>query len=108
MAKFEKHFIFSSKTAPDIRTAEGKDHLLILDHAGNHLRLGMVTDVGQDYLDNGRERRNGGKRARERGEPLPKLCQDCRAVLPSAARVCLSCGRRYMPVRMSRASTANL
>jgi superfamily II DNA or RNA helicase len=88
----KSRILFVQAIGRGLRTAEGKDHLLILDHAGNHLRLGMVTDVGQEYLDNGKERRNGGKRAREHSEPLPKLCQDCRAVLPSAARVCLSCG----------------
>jgi DNA repair protein RadD len=30
-----------------LRTAPGKDKLVILDHAGNHLRLGMVTDIGR-------------------------------------------------------------
>src|SRR6185437_17092471 len=60
--------------------------------AGNHLRLGMVTDVGQDHLDDGRDRRNAGQRARERSEPLPKLCEGCKAVVPRAAKECPSCG----------------
>jgi DNA repair protein RadD len=75
-----------------LRTAEGKTNCLILDHAGNHLRLGMVTDIGQDHLDDGKERQSGGQRARERSESPPKLCEGCKAVVPRAARECPSCG----------------
>jgi hypothetical protein len=65
---------------------------LILDHAGNHLRLGTVTDIGQDHLDDGSERQSTGLRARERSELLPKLCEVCRAVVPRTARACPCCG----------------
>ena len=75
-----------------LRTAPGKDRLLILDHAGNHLRLGMVTDIGQDHLDDGKDREGGQKRAHVRKKPLPRLCNDCKAVLPAAAKVCPCCG----------------
>jgi superfamily II DNA or RNA helicase len=68
-----------------LRTADGKDHLLILDHAGNHLRLGVVTDVGQDYLDDGKGRQ-GFNRREACAEPLPKLCEECKAVLPRQAK----------------------
>jgi DNA repair protein RadD len=33
-----------------LRTAPGKDHLKILDHAGNHARLGLVTEIDFDEL----------------------------------------------------------
>src|SRR3984885_2647740 len=88
----KSRILFVQKIGRGLRTAPGKDHLVILDHAGNHLRLGMVTDVGQDRLDDGKERQNANQRARERGEPLPKLCDDCKAVVPRAARECPSCG----------------
>jgi DNA repair protein RadD len=84
--------LFVQTVGRGLRTAEGKTNCLILDHAGNHLRLGMVTDIGQDHLDDGKERRSGGQRARERGESLPKLCEGCKAVVPRAARECPSCG----------------
>ena len=54
--------LFVQTIGRGLRTADGKDHLLILDHAGNHLRLGMVTEVGADRLDDGNERR-GSERA---------------------------------------------
>jgi superfamily II DNA or RNA helicase len=84
--------LFVQTIGRGLRTAEGKDHLLILDHAGNHLRLGTVRDIGQDYLDDGTERKDHQKRAQERGEPLPRLCDECRAVVSRIARVCPSCG----------------
>jgi DNA repair protein RadD len=88
----QSRVLFVQTIGRGLRTAEGKDHLLILDHAGNHLRLGMVTDIGQDHLDDGKERQSTGSRARERGEPLPKLCEVCRAVVPRTARACSCCG----------------
>ena len=84
--------LFVQTIGRGLRTAEGKTNCLILDHAGNHLRLGMVTDIDQDHLDDGKERQSGGQRARERGELLPKLCEGCKAVVPRAARECPSCG----------------
>ena len=67
-----------------LRTFPGKDHLLVFDHAGNHLRLGLVTDVHHARLDVG-ERRRAITEATERAKPLPRLCQDCSAVLPQSA-----------------------
>ena len=74
-----------------LRTAEGKDKLLVLDHAGNHLRLGMVTDIGQDYLDDGSERSSVVASATQ-CEPLPRLCDECMAVVPRVAKSCPCCG----------------
>jgi DNA repair protein RadD len=88
----KSRILFVQKIGRGLRTAESKDKLLILDHAGNHLRLGMVTDIGQDHLDAGKERQNANQRTRERGEPLPKLCEGCKAIVPRAARECPSCG----------------
>ncbi len=75
-----------------LRTAEGKDNLIVLDHAGNHLRLGMVTDIHQDHLDDGSEAKNGAHKQQERGEPLPKKCDECAAVIAPKAKECPGCG----------------
>jgi hypothetical protein len=88
----KSRILFVQKLGRGLRTARGKDRLVILDHAGNHLRLGIVTDIGQDRLDDGKERQNASQRTRERGDLLPKLCDDCKAVVPRAARECPSCG----------------
>jgi DNA repair protein RadD len=88
----KSRILFTQTIGRGLRTAEGKDHLLILDHAGNHLRLGIVTDIGQDGLDDGRDRRAGINRKREQSERLPKRCDECQAVVEHGAKACPSCG----------------
>ena len=88
----KSRILFVQTIGRGLRTAEGKDHLLILDHAGNHLRLGMVTDIGQDRLDDGRDRQGARDGARERSKPLPKRCDECSAIVSCTARACPSCG----------------
>lgn len=82
--------LFVQTIGRGLRIAEGKDKLIILDHAGNHLRLGMVTDIRHDRLDDGRERRSGERS--ERATPLPKLCSNCACILPARALRCDQCG----------------
>ncbi len=88
----QSRILFVQTMGRGLRTAPGKANLRIFDHAGNHLRLGMVTDIGQDHLDDGKQRQSASPRARERSEPLPKLCEGCKAVVPRAARECPCCG----------------
>jgi DNA repair protein RadD len=88
----KSRILFVQQIGRGLRTAEGKDKLLILDHAGNHLRLGMVTDIGQDHLDDGKERQAVNVRQRERSEPLPKLGDECRCVVARTISVCPGCG----------------
>jgi DNA repair protein RadD len=75
-----------------LRTAEGKDHCLILDHSDNHLRLGFVTDIGYDALHSGRE-----PVAKEKEIALPKPCKGCGALLPPRTPVCPHCGFQHEP-----------
>ncbi len=74
-----------------LRPGEGKDHLIVLDHAGNHQRLGLVTDVNFGALDDGVSNRNLDKGQADQ-EPIIKLCEECRCVLPPRARECHACG----------------
>jgi DNA repair protein RadD len=87
----KSRILFVQMIGRGLRTAEGKDKLLVLDHAGNHLRLGMVTDIGQDYLDDGSER-SSVTRKHDAGEPLPRVCDECKAVVPRVAKSCPCCG----------------
>jgi superfamily II DNA or RNA helicase len=100
--------LFVQTIGRGLRTAEGKDKLIILDHAGNHLRLGMVTDIGQDHLDDGTERQNGKKRHRKRSEPLPHLCDECKAVVANGVRECSSCGAPIFSKTTIRAEDGEL
>ncbi len=78
-----------------LRPAPGKENTLIFDHAGNALRLGLVTDIGFDRLDDG-DRRAQGEREKKDRTPLPKLCDDCKAVIPQHAMSCPQCGARVI------------
>jgi superfamily II DNA or RNA helicase len=71
-----------------LRTAPGKDHCLILDHSDTTLRLGFVTDIHQNQLDDGTARRV----AVERKAPEPKECPSCHFLRPPKVRVCPACG----------------
>jgi DNA repair protein RadD len=74
-----------------LRAAPGKDKLIVLDHAGNALRLGLVTDIHHEHLDEAAKRQGKDDRA-ERSAPLPRLCDECKAVMPRMSRVCSQCG----------------
>jgi DNA repair protein RadD len=91
----KSRILFTQKIGRGLRAAEGKDKLVILDHAGNHLRLGRVTDIHQDHLDDG-SKREGSARKEEKREPLPKLCPECKAVLAYKARQCSACGAQII------------
>jgi DNA repair protein RadD len=71
-----------------LRPAECKDDLLVLDHSDNTLRLGFVTDIQHDELDDGKTRASG-KRS---GVVLPKECPNCAFVKPPRMRGCPACG----------------
>jgi DNA repair protein RadD len=99
--------LFVQTIGRGLRTAPGKDNCIILDHAGNHLRLGMVVDIGQDQLDDGKERQNGA-REDEKSEPLPCLCKSCKALMPREAKVCPACGEERVTTALVRVATGEL
>lgn len=74
-----------------LRTAPGKEFATILDHSDTHLRLGMVTDIDHDELDDGRKEAKSDKK-REKRVPLPKECPECACLVPVGTRECPSCG----------------
>jgi len=71
------------------RTANGKDHLIILDHVQNYLRHGLPDDEREWSLD-GDPRR--GKRKSEKPEVSIKQCDNCYAVFKPGPTHCPSCG----------------
>ncbi len=72
-----------------IRTAEGKDTAIIIDNAGNHLRLGFITDINHSRLHDGTSHGFGAEAPQK---VLPKLCPQCQAVKQAGARKCEACG----------------
>lgn len=76
-----------------LRTANGKADCLLLDHSDTHLKLGFVTDIDHDYLDDGSSKR--GKAAAKEAEdkqPLPRECKSCAALVPATMKACPHCG----------------
>lgn len=77
-----------------LRTAEGKDHCLILDHSDNHLRLGFVTDVDARHqdLDDGRSNASKKNSRDDLKVRLPKECPQCAFLKPPHTAKCPNCG----------------
>jgi len=76
-----------------LRPAPGKDHAIILDHAGNTARCG--------FPDEEREWSLGTKKKRQReSDPVQsKHCPVCQLVLRIAAATCHGCGHVFKPAR---------
>ena len=81
------------KVGRGLRVNPGTEDLLVLDHAGNSLRLGLVTDIHRDRLDTTPP---GEKQISERKEKLPKACSQCDTL--HTGLTCPSCGHERNPV----------
>lgn len=90
-----------------LRTAPGKDYAVILDHSDTTSRLGFVTDIDHDTLDDGRKQTRAERKAKERGIPLPKECLTCAGLIPAHASECPCCGAAR-PKQQFREATGEL
>lgn len=72
-----------------LRNAPGKEDCLILDHSDTALRLGFVTDIHHETLDDG-ARKAASKRLKP--VPLPKECTNCSFLRPPKVLACPACG----------------
>ena len=75
-----------------LRTADGKDHCLILDHSDNHLRLGFVTDIDESYIGLHDGKTPAHENRTEEGIRLPKECPHCAYLKPPRMAKCPACG----------------
>lgn len=77
-----------------VRMAEGKTHLLGLDHAGNNAALGLFTDIFHDTLDT-RKPGERGEAYKDDAKPAkPRKCQKCHNLVPPGVRNCPTCHER--------------
>lgn len=83
----KSEILFTQIVGRGLRTADGKDDLLILDHSDSHLRLGFVTDIRHDELDTGKRRES-----KSRPSPKPKECSRCHFLRPPKVHRCSACG----------------
>jgi superfamily II DNA or RNA helicase len=82
--------LFVQMIGRGLRTAPGKRECVILDHADNHHRMGMVTDIYFPELLTGKDKPH--KTASESGEAMPQACASCHFVKPPKTPICPSCG----------------
>lgn len=73
-----------------LRTANGKDNCIFIDHAGNLLRNGLPDDELPDTLHYGKEKNERDRKKKEQGEKVAKACSSCGYL--STFHVCPSCG----------------
>jgi len=86
--------LFVQMIGRGLRTADGKDDCLILDHSDNHLRLGFVTDIHHEKLDDGKPRQKAEPKS---VEALPKKCPKCTFLKPPKMLLCPACGFKPEP-----------
>lgn len=71
-----------------LRPAPGKTNAIILDHSGNTLRHGFLTDPMPNELDDGKLKKKTKKKQEEKGKKCPK----CAYVKAPGVHECPSCG----------------
>lgn len=87
----KSHLLFQQIIGRGLRTAPEKDHLLVLDHSDNFLRLGFIEDVEamHDCLDDGK---TPAKQQAADAIRLPKECPKCSYLKPPRVSLCPNCG----------------
>jgi superfamily II DNA or RNA helicase len=92
-APTKSEMLHVQKIGRGLRVNPGTEDCLILDHAGNSLRLGLVTDIRHERLDASAP---GQKEERKpAAEKLPKPCAACGALCTGP--VCEVCGASRKP-----------
>lgn len=91
-APTKSEMLHVQKIGRGLRVNPGTEDLLILDHAGNSLRLGLVTDIHHGEFV---AKRDKAEPEAERRVKLPKPCGDC-GTLHTGPK-CPSCGCERRP-----------
>lgn len=93
----KSEILYTQMIGRGLRMAEGKDHCLILDHSDTTLRLGFVTDIHYEELDDGKAKRKT-KQDNAQDDKGPKECPKCAFLFPRKTKACPSCGFEATPV----------
>lgn len=83
-----------------LRVNEGIPDCIVLDHADNSLRLGLVTDIQHDRLD---ETKPGDPKPKAKPIALPKECPKCAFLKAPKVHECPRCG--FQPEARSQIET---
>jgi superfamily II DNA or RNA helicase len=99
----KSEMLFVQMIGRGLRTAEGKDHCLVLDHSDTHLRLGFVTDIHHEHLNDGKT-----PVGTDKVMTLPKKCPQCSYLKPPKCAVCPACGFKSQPVNKTEHGAGEL
>lgn len=91
-APTQSEMLHVQKIGRGLRVNPGTEDCLILDHAGNSLRLGLVTDIHHATLNS---QAPGEKQERTVAGKLPKPCSKCAVVF--LGKTCPACGHERKP-----------
>ncbi len=100
----KSEMLFVQIVGRGLRTAEGKQDCLILDHSDTTMRLGFVTDIHHDSLDMGREKTSATQQ-HDKKAPLPKECSVCSFLKPAKVHKCPNCG--FAPEKQTEVETVD-
>lgn len=92
-APTKSEILHVQKIGRGLRVNPGTEDLLILDHAGNSLRLGLVTDIHHSKLDTTEK---GPAKNKASAVKLPKECSKCSTLF--SGLVCPACGHERKPI----------
>lgn len=93
-APTKSEMLHVQKIGRGLRVNPGTEDCVILDHAGNSIRLGLVTDIQHMSLDKSQPGEPQERTAK--AEKLPKACANCMTL--HAGRICPCCGHERVPV----------
>ena len=93
----KSEILYTQMIGRGLRTAPGKDYCLILDHSDTTIRLGFVTDIHYEELDDGKAKRKT-KQDNAQNDKGPKECPKCAFLFPRKTKACPSCGFEAVPV----------
>lgn len=103
----KSEILYTQMIGRGLRKAAGKDHCLILDHSDTTIRLGFVTDIHYEELDDGKAKRKV-KQDNEQDDKGPKECPKCTFLYPRKTKACPSCGFEAVPVNRVNSITGEL
>jgi DNA repair protein RadD len=92
-APTKSEMLHVQKIGRGLRVNPGTEDLIVLDHASNSFRLGLVTDIRHERLDITEK----GKKAKgAKAEKLPRECSHCMTLYTGL--VCPVCGNERKPI----------
>ena len=93
----KSEMLFVQIVGRGLRTAPSKDYCLILDHSDTTERLGFVTDIHHEELDDGKPKKKA--TGEEKKEKLPKPCPRCTYMMSPGSKECPSCGFQCVVIK---------